>query len=164
MPRNWGWACENSCLTWRPATSLLSVPLPNVPDNGLVVGHPGALSEPPTHGSRWSVRTVRWQIERPRHSRSYTSVLQKKLVHHWGAHSRASSLSLWSARNPHEMRVIGLLVPKTLVLIGTEKWGGSSSGEHTFWLVQFLGLIRAMRGHYCFASARSEECASSEGG
>ena len=71
------------------------------------------------------------------------------LVHRWGAHSRASSLSLWSARNQREMRGIGLLALKnssfdwyrkmgrvkhlkTLVSIGTEKWGGSSWGELTF--------------------------------
>src|SRR5437016_12992800 len=88
-------------------------------------------------------RTALWRTERRRHSRRYKGWKQKKLVHRWGAHSRASSLSLWSARDPHEIRGTGLLTLKnsssgwyrkmgrvrhlkTLVPVGTEKWGGST--------------------------------------
>src|SRR5215469_10230646 len=77
---------------------------------------------------------------------SYTGVRQKRLVHRWGAHSRASSLSLWSARNPHEIRLIGLLCRKTSVSIGTEKGGGSINRGLTLRLVLRTGALHLLYG------------------
>jgi len=51
-------------------------------------------------------------------------------------------VSLWSARNPHEIRLNGLLMLKTSVSIGTEKWGGSHNRGLTLELVQLTGHFK----------------------
>src|SRR5437016_14254103 len=84
-------------------------------------------------------RTALWRTERRRHSRRYKGWKQKKLVHRWGAHSRASSLSLWSARDPHEIRGTGLLTLKNSSSGWYRKMGRVMELQVTFVLDYFSG-------------------------
>ena len=55
--------------------------------------------------------------------------LAEKASTSMGRHSRASSLSLWSARNPREIRAIGLLMLKNSSLDWYRKMGRVSLGR-----------------------------------
>jgi len=83
-----------------------------------------------THARSWrgsvsiiitSDRTTRWQIEHRQPLRSCTG-RRRNLLRWWGAHSRVSWSSLWSARKPRQQREKGLTLPKISNILCDREW------------------------------------------